>query len=67
MAIIQVNFKYGEIKTYGTVLNSTFGVKDRMKIIKRFIEPGSGIQKVYIPNMLLVSKSQNMARREWDI
>ncbi len=29
-------------------------------------EHGDKIQKIYIPNMLLVLRSQNMARREWE-
>lgn len=32
----------------------------------RFIEHGIIIQKVYIPSMLLLLKSQNTARREWE-
>jgi len=33
---------------------------------ERFKEHGGIIQKVYIPNMLLILKSQNLARREWE-
>lgn len=33
---------------------------------ERFKEHGDIIQKVYIPSMLLLLKSQSKARREWE-